>query len=464
MSALSVGETVHRRLARLVHAVGYDDLGPDAVRAAKQVVLDSIGCVFGGFAGAPAAATRAVAHRLGGRPEATIFGTGIKTSMALAAFANGTALRYLDFNDVFSGRRDTSHPSGNLPGALAVAEAEGRSGRDLIAAIVAAYELQSRLCDNAGVPNLKKRGWHHTCNLQFSSAAAAALLLSDDPEITANALAISGTHQNTLAQIQHGRIATIKATADGWIAKAAVEAALLALEGVGGPDEIFEGTAGWGKVVAGGADFEAMLAPAQGFRIVEVRFKPFAAVGPAAAPIQAAVDLHATGKVPIDRIKRVEIQMPGDIVDDPAVDEAKRYPANRETADHSFYYCVAMGLMEGDVGEAQYAPEKLTSPRVRALLSTMSMVADPEFTAGRPEISGGGVRVTLDDGSVHERRHPVQPGHPRNPLTDDQLAAKFRRQLAPLFPAARIDAIQRAVMGLEDCADVAEFAALLAKA
>src|SRR5262249_19026619 len=141
--------------------------------------------------------------------------------------------------------RDPAHPSGNLAVAVAVGEREGRSGKDLIAALVAGYEIQLRLCDFAGTPSLWKRGWHHSTNAQFSSAAIAALLSGADAAHTAHAMAICVSHQNTLAQLQSGAVSMIKGTAEAWVAKAGVEAALLAHHGVTGPLPIIEGAAGW---------------------------------------------------------------------------------------------------------------------------------------------------------------------------------------------------------------------------
>lgn len=462
MSNATIGASVSLKLAEVVHSIRYDALPPEAVDYAKTLMLDSIGCLTGGLDSKPARISREFALQLGGAPAATVVGTSMKCSAPLAVFTNGTALRYLDFNDGYS-RRDSSHPSGNFPVALAMAEAHGRSGRDLLRAMIAGYEVHLRLCNFSGAPALKKRGWHHTCNLQFSAAAAASLLLSDDPAVTANAMSLAGSHCNSLAQIQHGKIAMIKATADAWIAKCGVEAALLASLGLTGPEEIFEGNAGWAKIVSGEIDFDNLLAPAAGkYFINEVRIKPYAAVGPAAAPIQAAVDLHRSGQIDAEQIDTIVVRLPGQVVGDPAAGEGKRYPANRETADHSYHYCTVIALLEGECGEEQYAPAKLGSDTVRQLLSKVTLEADEALTAQWPRASGGGVIVKMKDGSIHERHHPITPGHPRNPLSMDQVVRKYERQMAARFTKQRTDHIRAAVDTLESCENVAEFTSLLA--
>ena len=148
---------VKDRLAELVHSIRYQDLPPEVVQATKRVILDTLACAAGALRSEPAAIVRGVAHQLGGNPEATLIGGG-KTSCVLATLVNGTLMRYLDNNDYYFGL-DSGHPSGNLAPALAVAEKAGRSGADVIAALVAAYEIQIRLCDCVSAPGISARGW-----------------------------------------------------------------------------------------------------------------------------------------------------------------------------------------------------------------------------------------------------------------------------------------------------------------
>jgi 2-methylcitrate dehydratase len=394
--------------------------------------------------------------RLGGSPDATILATGKKTSAPLAALANGTALRYLDFNASYGGR-DPGKVSGLVPATLAVAEGLGQSGRDLIAALVAGGEVQCRLCDFAGAPRLKSRGWHNSCSLGMAAAVATAHLLAGDSAAMAEAISISGTHLNTLAQIQHGRISAIKASADGWAAKGGIEAAMLAASGLTGPEEILEGRAGWTAAVAGGLDYDAFLAPLGGrYRVAEARIKSFAAAGSNQMAVQAAVDIRDQESLRIDRIARIEVLLPEKSYQDPAVnDETKRFPRNRETADHSFYYTVAIALLDGECGEAQYHPDKLASPAVRALLEKTSLQADPELA----NVKGAGVRIVLSDGTVHERRHLRSRGKP-DPLSDRALLRKFDRHMAEVYGKAESDAIKAAILDLDRCRDMRDFTRL----
>src|ERR1700722_12368935 len=160
-------------MAALVHSVRFEDLPAEVVSAVTTRVLDTLGCAFGALNSDVGQAVRRMAADCGGAPQSTLIGTGEKTSAPLATLVNGSLLRYLDSNDYYFAR-DPAHPSGNLAVALAVGECHRRSGRDMLAVLVAAYEVHLRLCDFAGEPSLWRRGWHHATNAQFAGAAGAS--------------------------------------------------------------------------------------------------------------------------------------------------------------------------------------------------------------------------------------------------------------------------------------------------
>lgn len=464
--------TVLQALAGVVHSVHYDDLPPEVIRAAKALVLDTLGCAYGGLHSDVATAVRRMAADCGGTPQSTLIGSGEKTSAAMATFVNGSLLRYLDCNDYYFAR-DPAHPSGNVAVALAVGEREKRSGKDFIAALVAAYEVHLRLCEYAGEPSLWKRGWHHGTNAQFSTAALAARLSGNDPARTAHAMAIAGSHQNTLAQLQSGAISMIKATAEAWVAKAGVEAALLAGLGVTGPLQLMEGANGWAATVAGTVDFEQLTAPVSGrYRLLETSIKPYPAVATALAPIRAAIELHRTGaqhgamakegKPWSADIEKMVVRLPGFALGTPSAHPGRRYPAGIESAQHSFYYCAAIALLDGACGAAQFKDDRLADATVHELLGKVELVEDTDLNTLWPQAAGGAVDLYMRDGTVRSHRCPYPPGHPRLPLQDDELADKFYGYAGPVLTPVRARALHAAIHNLEDCANLGDLAALLA--
>ncbi|MFG1310153.1 MmgE/PrpD family protein [Xanthobacter tagetidis] len=449
-------------LAAIATEIRFEDLPHKVVAKAKMLILDTVGCALGGLSGAPTRAVHAMVEALGGRPEATIIGAQARTSCALATFANGTALRYLDVNDYYFGR-DPAHASGNLAAILAVGEKSGASGRDIIAALVAAYEVQFRLCDHAGTPSLWDRGWHHATNMSYASAAAAARLMGLDAARTAEALAIAGTHGNILTESMRGRMATIKATIEAVAAKGGVEAALMAAHGLTGPETIFEGAYGWDRAVAGGSDLPALAAPLDGtFRIMQARIKPFEAFSPAQGLVQAALDLRARLSPQPEDIVAIEGRFPQQILDWPTSDGQKAAPTTKELADHSPYYLMAVALMDGACGPAQFTPERLADPVLRTLLAKATLVADAAFTRDYHLGTGAAVTVTLRDGSKAEAVCPLPPGHPDNPLDDAAMARKFNEHADPAVGAERARAIRDAIAGLDRARDIRHLMGLLA--
>lgn len=450
------------QLAQLAHAVRYEELPQEVVTQAKLRVLDTLGCAYGAIGSDVANAVSALAADCGGDAQATIIGSGVRTSAPLAALVNGSLLRYLDGNDYYFSR-DPAHPSGNLAAVLAVAEREGRSGKDLIAALVAAYEIQLRLCDFVGTPNLWKRNWHHATNAQFSTAAAASRLLGSSVTQTAHAMAITGSHQNTLAQLQSGSISMIKASAEAWVAKAGVEAALLARHGFTGPLPLLEGNAGWGVTVAGEVDFDSLVAPLNGrYRLAETSIKPYPVVATAVAPVRAAIELHRAGLPPFEEIEKLRVRLPGFALNTPSAAPGRRFAANIESAQHSFYFCAAIALSEGACGDAQFTADKYTDAGVRALLEKVELVEDAVFNELWPQSAGGGVELHLRGGKTVSHLCPYPPGHPRSALSADELAQKFHAFADPVLTPAGAQRLFQAVMDLENCPDLRQFTPLLA--
>lgn len=203
--------TVVESIAEYAAALTYEDIDATTRDYAKCVLLDALGCAFGALDGEPVRIVRDVVAELGGSPQATLIGQRQKTSAHLAALANGVAIRYLDFNDVYFGPAWTAHPSDATGSLLAVAESQGRSGRDLLTALVLTYEMQMRFSDLPVARNLWHEGWDHSCSCAYASATGVAKLLGLDARWIAHAIALSGARANTLSEIRVGDIPMDKA-------------------------------------------------------------------------------------------------------------------------------------------------------------------------------------------------------------------------------------------------------------
>ena len=440
--------TLAQRLAEYAVGMAFPRLPPVVVHEVKRRVIDSLGCALGAWDAGPCAIARRVASRFGAERGATLWGTAHRAPPDWAAFANGCLVRYLDFNDTYLSK-EPAHPSDNIPAALAVAEAEGAGGRELIAAIVLAYEVQCRLCDTA---SLRARGWDHVTYVAFSSALAAARLLRLDVEKTRHAVNIAGVSAGSLRQSRVGELSHWKAGAVADAARRGVFAALLAAEGMTGPAPIFEGAMGFEKLVSRAPLGEAVLSH-DDFMIMKTSIKSSPAEYHSLSAIDAALRLRAQiGEVAA--IESVLVQSHDAAVDIIGSEPEKWRPQSRETADHSLPYIVAAALADGEITDRQFAPGRFTDPALLALVQRVKIERHAGLSALYPGAVGNIVTVRLRDGRELTERvdHPL--GHARNPLTDTQLETKFHALADARLGPERAAAVLEVAWNLDSLTDV----------
>src|SRR5438128_4772624 len=187
----------------------FEDLSKEVVHEVKRRVIDSLGCALGAWDEEPCAIARKVASDFSAKDGATIIGTTHKAPPDWTAFANGCCIRYFDYNDTYLSK-EPAHPSDNISAALSVAESVGASGRELIAAIALAYEVQCRLCDAASI---RARGWDHVTYGAFSTAIASAKLMKLNPQKTRHAVNIAGVAGAAMRQARVGELSHWKGVA-----------------------------------------------------------------------------------------------------------------------------------------------------------------------------------------------------------------------------------------------------------
>jgi 2-methylcitrate dehydratase len=266
----------------------------------------------------------------------------------------------------------------------------------------------------------------------------------------AHAMAIAASHQNTLAQLQNGGVANMKATAEAWVAKAGVEAALMVQAGVTGPLDLLEGTAGWIKTVAGQCELDSLLSPIEHYLMLASNLKPYPAVATTMSSIACAIELYQADKINVGDIEKITIRLPAFVLGTPAAGEDRRYPHSLEAAQHSLYYCVVIALLDGACHEAQFSDVKLQLPIVQQLLAKVQLQEDQALTQGWPA-AGGGVDLVMKGGKVISKTITHPPGHPRNPLSAGQLLEKFNAYVEPVLGKERSAQLYQQLKTLETC-------------
>lgn len=435
---------VARRIATFASAIAHEPLPADVTTALGLRLIDSFGCALGAIEAPPVAVARRVAGRVAPAGSASILGGG-STSPEFAGIVNGIAVRYLDLNDVYLGQHEPIHPSDCIPALVAVAEAERRSGAELLSSIAVAYEVLCRLIEPVA---LRGRGWDHASLCAVATAAAAGTLLDLDEGRIAHAAGIAAVICPILFQTRVGELSMWKAAAAANSAQQGVLAAYLAAEGMTGPSDAFEGRAGLERVVL---QAETRTHDEVGWRLPLVRTKKYAAQYYTHSAVEAAIRLRRRGLEP-SAIERVIVHTFVQAKDSAANDPAKWSPRTRESADHSLPFLVAVALLDGDVGPAQFLQERIGAPDVRHLMDRVHVIVDSAYTRQFPSRTPSRVDVVGNDGSSLVEEVIVPPGHPEAPMTQADIETKCRELAKGVLSSIAVDDLLRTLRGLDSLA------------
>lgn len=428
-------DSVVEKLTAFATTASYGDLTPAALYAAKRSTVDSVGCALGAFHAQPAAAVRALAARTSAVEPATVMGTAIRTSPELAALANGTMIRYSDFSDdYFGGTGSTGpHPSDNIGSIIAVTEASGADAKSALLGIVVAYEVSGQLLDRTTLGS--QSGWDYTVLHSISTAAAAANVLGLTPEQAANAIGLAVVPNISLRETRVGQISNWKALAGPNASRNGLFAAYLAREGISGPARPFEGRSGFMKQLDCPFhlnDFPQLGAP---FKIEETYLKAVPVRYTLQLPVWIAQDLRK--RVDLDQIETISVYMTRRFAADRSTEPEAWDPQSRETADHSGPYLIGSALIHGAITEETYTPARYRDPRTLELVGKIRMLADQQYTELFPRTFKCRIEIALKSGEIIRAEQVNPKGHPANPMTTDEINAKFLKQAGPVLSPDR---------------------------
>lgn len=434
--------TLSGRLAAFVADLRYENLPAEVVARAKSAVLDTLGAALGGIGTAEGDRVLAALRLCAPGDLCTVWGTRVRSTVPGAALANGSYAHARELDD-YGG---CGHSGAVVvPAAIAAGEHRRISGRALLAAVVAGYDVAARVMDAAGTyKRHNARGWHSTGTVgSFGAAAAAAKALGLDAAATAHAIGIAGSFTGGLwAFIRDG--AMTKRLHPGKAAENGVLAAYLAEQGFTGPAEIFE--APWGGFLStydGGPPDPAAITADLGRRYLIMRsgIKPFACCAAIHAPLGVLQELVARHGLFADQVARITVRGTAYAVRQ----LGKHDVENTLDAQMSLPYSFAVALRTGRAGREEYGDRLLRDPAVRALASRVDLVEDPAFTEETPKV----VEIETTDGRRLSGSQEFAHGHARNPLSLVDLEAKFTGLAAPVLGAHGADRARSIVGGLE---------------
>ena len=418
--------TVLEDMGRWLADLRYEDLPPEVVHKARLVLLDTLGCALGAIDAPPVRIAREVITLQGGKPQSTIIGVGSKFSCEQAAFLNGMAIRYLDYNDYAAGI-SPHHCSINLAPALAIAEMRGLGGKEVILGVIAGYEVQLRLRDASEVG--ARGGFDYpSITTQYGAAATAAKVLGLDARGIAQSIAIAGANANTLSEVRGGALASggemtpSKGTADPMGVRNGTFSALLAQAGLTYPLSVIDGKEGFGRVITGVLKEDLLRTRSGEFQIMKSCNKMWPCAATVQAPIAAAIKVHDQ-KAPADEIESIAIGLTA-----AAYKQQQDYLGEitvREHADHSIPYAASRALADGEVRVEDFDEKRFRETRVLALVKKVTLRLDPSLTATDKDALGANVEVRLKNGSVVSASMPYPPGTLQNPADEGLLTRKF---------------------------------------
>jgi len=407
----------------------WEDLSAEAVHAAKARIVDSIGCAAGGYGSEPERIAREVAAEYSSRNPVRLWFSGARSSPDMAAFANTVMVRYLDWNDTLT-LATGGHPSDMIPVLVAAAEARGKSGRELIVAIAAAYEAFATLAQTVAI---RERGWDQGLFIGLGAAVGLANLFRLSPAATAHAIALTVTPNVPTRQTRAGELSMWKACATAAAARSALFACELADRGMTGPDQPFEGRHGVFELLTGPLGIAPFVAGTGPSAVQRTHIKSFPSEFHSQAPIWLAFDLRQ--KVPPAEIESIDIGTYWLAFSEIGSEPEKWHPKTRETADHSLPFLVATALRDGEVSTASFTSDRFSDPELLQLMARIRIAEDKSFSARYPAELVSRMIVTTRSGEqlTVETRYPK--GHAENPLNDEELVGKFRRSAAGVLSA-----------------------------
>lgn len=426
------------------HATGLRDaaLPPDVVHAARRATVDWLAATLPGVAEPPTTLYAAALADEIGRGPATLL-DGRRAPLRTAALLNGIASHTTEFDDIYAPA--IYHPgSPTIAAALPAGQATGASGEAFLRAVVAGYEISTRIGRALGRAHY--RHWHNTGTVgSFGAATAAGLLLGLDAPRLAHALATVATMAAGLQQAFRGDSQS-KPLHAGHAAETGVLAVLAAREGVVGALDILDAPGGLGAAMGDSPDWGAATADlGTAWNILRTTVKNHGCCGHAFAAIDGALALQSEHRFAARDVAAIRVggysatvEVTGNMAcDTPAA------------AKFSLPFLVASALVNGSVRLDACTPARLGDPAVRALMARIGVHLDPEVDALFPGQRAARLEIELGDGRTLQRFQPHRVGDPDLPLSDAQLEAKYRELATPVLGPAEAERLLAAVWMLD---------------
>jgi aconitate decarboxylase len=432
-----------------------------AMARIKLCVLDAVGCAMFATTLPWGKILGDYVAEQGGKPQAHIWGRGDRLPAPLAALVNGTLIHSFELDDLH--KNSILHPSSTgVPAALAIAESLGGiRGPEFLTACIAGIEVGARVGMSVGTSHLV-RGFHPTgTNGAVTAAAAAGRALGLNPEQMEHAISIGATQAAGLMSAQFESM--VKRMHAGRASQSGVYGAELAARGFTGIENVFEVEYGGYCTTLSDEPNPALLTQGLGsmFETEKMGFKIYSCCGSCHTSVEAAKRMLKKKRIDPDAIERIDVRTTQATL----LHVGWPYqPRSITTAQMNMPYCLSVTLIDGDAFVEQFTPQRIVAEDVIALSRRVHVEQDPALDAlgppGRHKVS---VSVLLRDGSRLEETVDSAKGSDKDPLTDDEVVAKFHRIVTPVCGEAWAAKAYDAIMGLDAAPTTAGLSELLSQ-
>ena len=433
------------QLANWACRADYSKLSADSVAQLPVHILDCVSCTLAALGAPPVNAMRSVIESMAGSGDCPLVGGGGST-LAYAVMWHTALVRYVDFMDNYLAAKETCHTADNFGAVLTAAAHGDASGKAFMTALAVGYTAQSRFTDHG---TFMERGLDHTAQLPFSIGAAIGPLLGLSQEQIANGVAMAGSSGGAYDVIRSKPLSEWKGLASSQTALGTVNALLLAKAGVKGPLKVIEGRGGIDKLLGTPIEIDWSKQPYEG--VTTSTIKKYNAMIHTQSSIECTLQLRAKHKIDPATIKSAlaEVsQMTYDFSGGGAYGDSTVGINSKEQADHSLQYLIAVALIDGAVGPAQFDPARIGKDDVQQLLLKITAKPLDQFTQLYPGRMPARVTVETGDGKVTEEVQDF-PGMPDRPFTWDEVVDKFGALTEGRLDKGLCDEIVAAVKAME---------------
>jgi 2-methylcitrate dehydratase PrpD len=444
------------RIAEFIVGTDNHQIPKEAFKVAKRCFVDCLGVALGGARQPEGRILTQLVRDFGGHPEAGVIASGFKTSVLLAALANGTMAHALDYDDIST--KFLAHPSVNLvPAILALGESKEVSGKEILISYIIGFEVGATLGHLMGMTFFGK-GWHATSILgSIGAAAAAARILELGVQETRIALGIAASLAGGL-KINFGSMT--KPLHTGNAARNGILAAMLARQGFTAHDAAFEGRNGLCQLYSGvDCDFrsiEETIGKTWYLLTPGIKFKPYPCCASVAGCADAILELKRRYDIFPEDVSEIECRVSPLMVETGA---SIHSPKTGQEGRFSLEYDMAIAVIDGELSLKQYTDEKVNAPIVQSLMRKVKTTFPEGIGMGMEEPQE--VVVKLKDGREISHKVEKHKGTAENPLRDDELFSKFKDCASLALSPEAAEQVLHLLWDLDELQDIARLMELV---